>query len=148
MNGNSYTSFMDVIACGLGAAIFLFLIGASTQRGFSDAPPDHTLLVRCELLDGNAASIGIEYLAPNASSWQLADTKVGEKEGFVLASSSREDGNILSFPLLFPRTLAPGLFVLFSWTTRENKRTKAHSFVFRSLGGMFARKAPIPPTRT
>lgn len=95
------TSFMDVIACGLGAAILLFLLGASAQSGLTDGPQSDTILIRCTHESGPPASIGIEFQPPGSSVWKLADTHIDADNGFVLASSSQGVGRMVSFFLLY-----------------------------------------------
>lgn len=100
MNNYSFTSFLDVIACGLGAAILLFLVGTALQEAPKESLANPTLLVRCELVGGSPAFIGIEY-QENDGPWTFVNSQTDSKRGYAMGSASRNQDEMVSFLLLF-----------------------------------------------
>lgn len=103
MNERYFTSFLDIIACGLGAAILLFLIGVQIQEDLRSSESEETVLVRCEHVGGSPAVIGIEYQINNKP-WTLAST-LDTQEGYALGTASKNDERMISLLVLFrPKT--------------------------------------------
>lgn len=104
MNNYSLTSFLDVIACGLGAAILLFLVGTAVKEAPKESLTNPTLLVRCELVGGSPAFVGLEY-QENDGPWTFVNSKTDSKRGYAMGSASRDKDEMVSFLILFaPKT--------------------------------------------
>ncbi|MCI0343879.1 MAG: hypothetical protein L0221_00355 [Chloroflexi bacterium] len=86
----SYLSFLDLICCGFGGALLLFLIGASATPRDADAPTGSMILVRARHHDGEKAEVGIEFRRPGSRDWLRPATANGAAEGF---SATAEAGS-------------------------------------------------------
>jgi|GEM_PF-5880973 len=100
MNERYFTSFLDIIACALGAAILLFLIGVHVQESFVAVESDDTLLVRCDHIGGAPAVVGIEF-QKEGEPWTLANTALDTQNGYAVASASKTEKGMVSLLILF-----------------------------------------------
>lgn len=101
MNNKTFISFLDVAACGMGASLLLFLIGVLLQDMNDSNHSANTLLVRCERVKGSPAPVGIEYFAPNASGWKLAEKDLTPEQGYAFGTSAEERSGLVSYMVLF-----------------------------------------------
>ncbi len=91
----SYLAFLDVVCCGFGAAILLFLLAVASMREVQSTRPDDSLLVVCKPVSGGRAEVGIELLPPGERLWIRPRTYVsGDRLYFV---PPRTDGDVGAF---------------------------------------------------
>jgi len=64
-----FTAFLDLVCCGFGSGVLLFLIAVASVREHPDVIRDDTLLVLCTRHEGARAEVGIELLPPGETQW-------------------------------------------------------------------------------
>lgn len=72
---NMFTSFLDLICCGLGAAILLFLLVVAFPSDAANVE-SKCILVFGKVVDGPKAEIAIEFKRPSDTSWNRVGADV------------------------------------------------------------------------
>lgn len=94
------TAFLDLVCCGFGAAVLLFLVAANAAPAPHRSLAGRAVLIRCRDLKGAQGEVGIEYRRPGQAVWERADSRAWSASLFVAAKSD-------------PATQAEALMVLF-----------------------------------
>lgn len=69
------TSFLDLICCGLGASIMLFLIAAAAPPTQEIISSEGSIMVWAEVVAGTKAEISLEYWGPSDGKWNRMISK-------------------------------------------------------------------------
>ena len=96
------TAFLDLVCCGFGAAVLLFLIAVASVREDSDPTPDDTLLVCCSWNSGSKAEVGIELLPPGKTQWIRPQTCTDSVANYAVASGPNSGAE--TFVIVFEPT--------------------------------------------
>jgi hypothetical protein len=101
MNASRYLSYLDLMCCGFGGAVLMFLIVASSRP--EQRPTDQILVVRCRTdweragkgsgqseLPLARAEVGIEYRRAGDLAWRRGRQGEGAGEASVFAAPSRD----------------------------------------------------------
>jgi hypothetical protein len=86
----SYLSYLDLICCGFGASLLMFLIVISADAGARPEEANATLIVRCRHESGRHAAVGIEFQAPGSDEWRH-DVNLHFGDGIAFSATSEPD---------------------------------------------------------
>lgn len=93
MNASRYMSYLDLMCCGFGGAVLMFLIVASSRP--EQNPTDQLLVVRCraKTSDGGAvtkrAEVGLEFRAVGELKWQRLGSDDQHPDRWTFTAPSR-----------------------------------------------------------
>lgn len=87
----SMLSFLDLISCGLGGALLLFLISAIAEPTKKPLEMERTMLVVSRRLSGFHAEVGLQWRPLGSEQWRRGDSNDRESIG-VSVPSSRDAG--------------------------------------------------------
>lgn len=93
MNATRYMSYLDLMCCGFGGAVLMFLIVASSRP--EQNPTDQLLVVRCRAMtsDGGTtprrAEVGLEFRVAGELKWQRLGSDDSQPDRWTFTAPSR-----------------------------------------------------------
>lgn len=95
MNATRYLSYLDLMCCGFGGAVLMFLIVASARP--EQYPTDQLLVVRCRATEGSStgpatrrAEVGLEFRVAGEPTWERLQPGDARPNRWTFVAPSRD----------------------------------------------------------